>query len=169
MANALPHALGAQAVDRSRQVITFSGDGGMAMLMGELLTMRLHNLPIKSVVFNNSSLGMVKLEMLVQGLPEFQTDHDAVNFAAIAEAAGIPSVRIEDPKTARAQLQDALAMAGPVLIEVITDPNALSIPPNITWDMLMGFSKAATRTVFGGGVGHMLDMAKSNLRNIPMP
>lgn len=169
MANALPHAIGAQAVDRNRQVITFSGDGGLSMLMGELLTVKLHNLPVKTVVFNNSSLGMVKLEMLVQGLPEFQTDHDAVNYAAIAEAAGIPSVRIEDPKTARARIQEALAMDGPVLIEVITDPNALSIPPNITWDMLMGFSKAATRTVFGGGVGHMLDMAKSNLRNIPMP
>lgn len=78
-------------------------------------------------------------------------------------------MRIEDPKKARQQLKEALAADGPVLIDVVTDPNALSIPPNITWDMLMGFSKAATRTVFGGGVGHMLDMAKSNLRNIPTP
>ncbi|CAB0523785.1 pyruvate oxidase [Corynebacterium diphtheriae] len=169
MANALPQAIGASAANPRRQVVTFSGDGGLGMLMGELLTVKLHNLPIKTVVFNNSSLGMVKLEMLVQGMPEHETDHEHVDFDAIAAAVGIEHIKITDPAKARQQLQAAFDYDGPVLIDIITDPNALSIPPNITMDMLMGFSRAATRTVFGGGVGHMVDMAKSNLRNIPKP
>ncbi|AJK69716.1 pyruvate dehydrogenase [Corynebacterium marinum] len=166
MANALPQAIGAQLVDRDRQVVTFSGEGGLAMLLGELLTVKLHDLPIKMVVFNNSSLGMVKLEMLVAGMPEFGTDHEKVDFAAIAAAMGIRSIRIEDPKKVRRGLAEAFAHPGPVLVDVVTDPNALSIPPDITWDMLTGFTKAATRTVFGGGVGRMVDLARGNLRNI---
>ena len=169
MANALPMAIGAQAANPGRQVISFSGDGGLSMLMGELLTVKLHNLPLKTVVFNNSSLGMVKLEMLVQGLPEHETDHEHVNFAQIAEAAGIKHFRIEDPKDAPRLIKEALAYEGPALIDVVTDPNALSLPPTLTFEQLMGFSKAATRTVFDGGVGQMLSMAKSNLRNIPRP
>ena len=162
MANALPQALGAQAANPGRQVITFSGDGGLSMLMGELLTVKLHNLPIKMFVFNNSSLGMVKLEMLVQGLPEHETDHEHVNFAQIAEGAGIKHFRIEDPKDAPEQIKKALAYNGPALIDVVTDPNALSLPPTLTIEQLMGFSKAATRTVLDGGVGQMITMAKSN-------
>ena len=169
MANALPMAIGAQAAHPDRQVITFSGDGGLSMLMGELLTVKLHNLPVKMFVFNNSSLGMVKLEMLVQGLPEHETDHEHVNYAQIAEGAGIKHFRIEDPKDAPRLIKEALAYDGPALIDVVTDPNALSLPPTLTFEQLLGFSKAATRTVFGGGVGQMLSMAKSNLRNIPRP
>lgn len=166
MANALPQAIGAQFVDRDRQVVTFSGDGGLSMLLGELLTVKLHDLPIKMVVFNNSSLGMVKLEMLVAGMPEFGTDHEQVDFAAISQAMGIHSILIDDPARLREGLATAFAHPGPVLIDVRTDPNALSIPPNITWDMMLGFSKAATRSVFGGGVGRMIDLARANLRNI---
>ena len=169
MANALPQAIGAQQANPGRQVITFSGDGGLSMLMGELLTVKLHQLPVKMFVFNNSSLGMVKLEMLVGGIPEHETDHESVDFSKIAEAAGIKTFRIEDPKQAPKQLKKALAYNGPALIDVVTDPNALSLPPTLTFDQLLGFSKAATRTVFGGGVGSMLSMAKSNLRNIPRP
>lgn len=169
MANALPQAIGAQQATPGRQVITFSGDGGLSMLMGELLTVKLHQLPVKMFVFNNSSLGMVKLEMLVGGIPEHETDHESVDFSKIAEAAGIKTFRIEDPKQAPKQIKKALAYNGPALIDVVTDPNALSLPPTLTFDQLLGFSKAATRTVFGGGVGSMLSMAKSNLRNIPRP
>ena len=169
MANALPQAIGAQQANPGRQVITFSGDGGLSMLMGELLTVKLHQLPVKMFVFNNSSLGMVKLEMLVGGIPEHETDHESVDFSKIAKAAGIKTFRIEDPKQAPKQIKKALAYNGPALIDVVTDPNALSLPPTLTFDQLLGFSKAATRTVFGGGVGSMLSMAKSNLRNIPRP
>ncbi|MCP9185958.1 thiamine pyrophosphate-dependent enzyme, partial [Acinetobacter baumannii] len=138
MANALPMAIGAQAANEGRQVISFSGDGGLSMLMGELLTVKLHNLPVKIFVFNNSSLGMVKLEMLVQGLPEHETDHAHVDYAAIAEAAGIKHIRIEDPKKARKQIREALAFDGPVLVDMVTDPNALSIPPTLTFEQLLG-------------------------------
>ncbi|MBV7294154.1 pyruvate dehydrogenase [Corynebacterium sp. TAE3-ERU16] len=169
MANALPQAIGAQAAAPDRQVISMSGDGGLAMLMGELLTVKLHQLPVKTIVFNNSSLGMVKLEMLVEGIPEFATDHEEVNFAAIAEACGIRSVRITDPRKLRTELGAALALDEPVLIDIVTDPNALSIPPDITLEQVMGFSKAAARTVLDGGVGRMYNLAMSNLRNIPRP
>lgn len=169
MANALPHAIGAQFADRDRQVISFNGDGGLAMLLGELLTVKLHNLPLKTFVFNNSSLGMVKLEMLVEGMPEFETDHEPLNFADIATGMGIKSIRVEKPKEVRKAVREALSYDGPVLVEFVTDPNALSIPPTLSIDQLLGFSKAAARTVFDGGVGHMVDMAASNLRNIPRP
>lgn len=169
MANALPHAIGAQFADRDRQVISFNGDGGLAMLLGELLTVKLHNLPVKTFVFNNSSLGMVKLEMLVEGMPEFETDHEQLNFADIAAGMGIKSIQVEKPKEVRKAVREALAYNGPVLVEFVTDPNALSIPPTLSIDQLLGFSKAAARTVFDGGVGHMVDMAASNLRNIPRP
>ncbi|MDY5785662.1 pyruvate dehydrogenase [Corynebacterium sp.] len=166
MANALPQAIGIQAAFPERQVISWSGDGGLGMLMGELLTVKLHNLPIKTIVFNNSSLGMVKLEMLVQGFPDFQTDHEQVNFASIAEGVGIKSFRIEDPADLRPVLTEALAFDGPVLVDIVTDPDALSLPPHITWDMMKGFTTAGVKTVLDGGVGRMAELARANLRHI---
>ena len=169
MANALPHAIGAQAADPNRQVISMSGDGGLSMLLGELLTVRRSGLPVKTVVFNNSSLGMVKLEMLVEGMPDYGTDHDDVDYAAIAAAMGMRSVRITDPKKMRAQLADALSRDEPVLIDVVTDPDALSMPPEISLEQVAGFTKASVRTVLDGGVGKMIEMARANLRNVPRP
>ncbi|MGP9693520.1 pyruvate dehydrogenase [Brachybacterium sp. AOP25-B2-12] len=167
MANALPQAIGAAAAFPGRQVISMSGDGGLGMLLGELLTVKLHDLGTKIVVFNNSSLGMVKLEMLVEGIPDYETDHAAVNFSAIAEGVGIPTVRITDPKKLKKQLGDALALRGPVLIDVVTDPDALSMPPKITAQQIRGFATSASKIVLGGGVGKMVDMAATNVRNIP--
>ena len=169
MANALPHAIGAQFAYPGRQVISMSGDGGLGMLLGELLTVALHELPVKIVTFNNSSLGMVKLEMLVDGIPDFGTDHAAVDYAAIAAAAGIHSVRVEQPDDTRAALEDALAHPGPALVDLVTDPNALSIPPHITAAKVRGFALAATKIVLNGGVGRMLELARANARNIPRP
>jgi pyruvate dehydrogenase (quinone) len=165
MANALPHAIGAQFAQPGRQVVSMSGDGGLAMLLGELLTVRRHGLPIKTVVFNNSSLGMVKLEMLVEGLPDFGTDHDGVDYATIAAGVGIPALRIEDPAELRPGLEKALAAEGPVLVDVVTDPNALSVPPHVSAQQIRGFAMAAGKTVLGGGVGRMVDLAAANLRN----
>ena len=167
MANALPQAIGASTAFPGRQVISMSGDGGLGMLMGELLTVKLHELDTKILVFNNSSLGMVKLEMLVEGLPDHGTDHEAVDYAAIAEGVGIGAVRITDPKKLKKQLAAALATPGPVLIDVVTDPDALSMPPKITAQQIRGFATASTKVVLGGGVGRMVDMAASNLRNMP--
>jgi pyruvate dehydrogenase (quinone) len=169
MANALPHAIGAQLAAPGRQVVSMSGDGGLAMLLGELITVRLHRLPVKVVLFNNHSLGMVKLEMMVDGIPDYETDHEPTDFAAIAEGVGIRSMRVEDPRDVRATLEKGLADPGPVLMEFVTDPNALSIPPAITGEQVRGFAASATRTVLGGGVGKMIDLARANLRNVPRP
>ena len=169
MANALPHAVGAQFADRGRQVVSMSGDGGLAMLLGELITVRLHRLPVKIVLFNNASLGMVKLEMLVDGIPDFETDHEPTDFAAIAAGVGIPSMRVTDPAEVRSTLEKGLAEPGPVLMEFVTDANALSIPPAITGEQIRGFATTASKMVLGGGVGKMIDLARANLRNVPRP
>jgi len=166
MANALPHAIGAQLAYPGRQVISMSGDGGLGMLLGELLTVALHRLPVKIVVFNNSSLGMVRLEMLVGGIPDFGTDYASVDYAAIARACGIHGIRIEHPKDIRAGLEESLRHDGPALVDLVTDPNALSMPPHVTATETVGFALAATKIVLDGGVGRMLEMARSNLRNI---
>ncbi|MES9537868.1 MULTISPECIES: pyruvate dehydrogenase [unclassified Actinomadura] len=169
MANALPHAIGAQFGAPGRQVVSISGDGGLGMLLGELLTVKLHRVPVKIILFDNASLGMVKLEMMVDGLPSYETDHEPVDYAAIAEAAGIESARVERPSDVRTVMEHALAAPGPYLVDVVTDPNALSIPPHITPQQVKGFALSAGKTVLTGGVGRMLDLARSNLRNIPRP
>jgi pyruvate dehydrogenase (quinone) len=169
MATALPHAIGAQLAYPGRQVISMSGDGGLGMLMGELLTVVLHELPVKIVVFNNSSLDMVKGETLVDGLPDYGTDHTPVNYAAIAQATGIHSVRIEQPAEVRSPLAEAFAHPGPALVDLVTEPNALSIPPHIATAQVKGFALAATKIVLNGGVGEILRIAQTNVRNIPRP
>ncbi|GAA2518761.1 pyruvate dehydrogenase [Rarobacter incanus] len=169
MANAMPMAIGVAAAQPGRQVISMSGDGGLSMLLGDLITLKNYNLPVKVVVFNNSSLGMVKLEMLVNGLPEYGTDAPGVNYADIANAMGIPAVRVEDPKDVRSALEGLLKQDGPALIDVHTDPNALSLPPSITADQVTGFATAMSKEILGGGIGEVISMAKSNLRNIPRP
>lgn len=169
MANALPHAIGAQLAAPDRQVIAMAGDGGLSMLMGELLTLKSLDLPVKVIVFNNSSLGMVKLEMLVDGLPDYGTDHQHADYAAIAAGAGLHSRRVEQPGDVHDGLRDVLSHDGPAVLDLVTDPNALSMPPNITASQVKGFALAASRTVLSGGVGKMLQLAKSNLRNVPRP
>ncbi|MFE0651203.1 pyruvate dehydrogenase [Streptomyces sp. NPDC059534] len=169
MANALPQAIGAQFTDRNRQVVSLSGDGGFSMLMGDFLTLVQYDLPVKVVVFNNSSLGMVELEMLVSGLPSYGTTNKNPDFAAIARAAGAYGVRVEKPKQLASALKDAFRHKGPALVDVVTDPNALSIPPKISAEMVTGFALSAGKIVLDGGVGRMLQMARSNLRNVPRP
>ncbi|KOT55244.1 pyruvate dehydrogenase [Streptomyces rimosus] len=169
MANALPQAIGAQFTDRRRQVVSMSGDGGFSMLMGDFLTLVQYDLPVKVVLFNNSSLGMVELEMMVAGLPAYGTDNHNPDFAAIARAAGAHGVRVEKPKELRGALRDAFKHKGPALVDVVTDPNALSMPPKISRDMVQGFALSAGKIVLEGGVGRMVQMARSNLRNIPRP
>ncbi|HWE33460.1 MAG TPA: thiamine pyrophosphate-dependent enzyme, partial [Solirubrobacteraceae bacterium] len=169
MANALPHAIGAQLAYPDRLVISMSGDGGLGMLLGELLTVSMHRLPVKIVVFNNSALGMIKLEMMVDGLPAYQTDNGHVDYAALARAAGLHAIRIEQPVDVRDGLSEAFAHRGPALVDLVTDPNALSIPPHITAAQVKGFALAAGKLVLDGGVGRMLELARANVRNIPRP
>jgi pyruvate dehydrogenase (quinone) len=169
MANALPQAMGAQTACPGRQVVSMSGDGGLAMLMGELLTVHGRGLPIKVVVFNNGSLGMIRLEMMAAGYPYFETDHGITDYAAIGAACGLDSAVIEDPGEVRATLKSMLQADGPTLVDVRTDPNALSMPPRITAEQVRGFALASMRTVVDGGVGRMVELARSNIRNIPRP
>ena len=167
MANALPHAIGAQVAFPNRQVISVSGDGGLSMLLGELVTARMYDLPVKVVVFNNSTLGMVKLEMLVNGLPDYGTDVHDVNYAEVARAIGFHSERVTEPSRLRGALQEAFAYNGPALIEVMTDPNALSLPPEIRSGQVIGFATAMSKIVLNRGAGEAVAMATSNMRNIP--
>lgn len=167
MANALPMALGAQVAYPDRQVVSVSGDGGLSMLLGELITAKMYDLPVKVVVFNNSTLGMVKLEMLVNGLPDFQTDVPDTNYAEIARAIGFHAERVEDASRLEGAYREAFAAPGPALVEVITDPNALSLPPAITGGQVVGFATAMSKIVLNRGIAEAFSMATSNMRNIP--
>ncbi|GAA4655738.1 pyruvate dehydrogenase [Arthrobacter cryoconiti] len=167
MANALPQAIGVQAAFPDRQVISLSGDGGLSMLLGELITVAAHKLPITVVVFNNSTLGMVKLEMLVDGLQDFGVDVPDANYAAVAAALGFQSVRVSDPEDIAAAYRAAFDHDGPSLVELITDPNALSIPPKLKSGQVLGFATAMSKVVLNKGAGEAVSMARSNLRNIP--
>jgi pyruvate dehydrogenase (quinone) len=137
------------------------------MLLSELVTVAMYEIPVKLVLFDNSSLGMVKAEMLVAGLPDYGVDVPPVNYAAIASALGIHARRVTEPKDIRPALRDALATDGPALVQLITDPHALSIPPMITGQQVKGFALAMTKIVLNGGVGEVVQIARSNLRNLP--
>jgi pyruvate dehydrogenase (quinone) len=163
MANALPQAIGAQAAFPGRQVISLSGDGGLAMLLGELLTLRQLKLPVKLVVFNNSSLGFVELEMKAAGLLDFATDLVNPNFAQIAESAGILGLRVEKPEELRPAFEQALGHNGPAMVEVIVNRQELSMPPTITAEQAKGFSLYMVRAVLSGRGDEVLDLAKTNL------
>ena len=163
MANALPHAIGVQASYPGRQVITLSGDGGLAMLLGDLLTLRQLNLPVKLVVFNNSSLGFVELEMKAAGLVDFGTDLVNPNFTKLAESADIFGVRVEKPEELRPALSSALAYDGPALVEVLVNRQELSMPPTISLDQVLGFSLYMIRAVLSGRGDEVIDLAKTNL------
>jgi pyruvate dehydrogenase (quinone) len=163
MANALPQAIGAQFDNRKRQVISFSGDGGFGMLMGDMLSLVQHDLPVKVVVFNNSTLGMVKLEMQVVGVPDFGTDFKNFNFAKIAEAAGIRGFRVERPEELRDAVKAALAHNGPALLDVVTAPYELSMPPKIVAEQAWGFSLFLMKELILGNVKELFEELKTNI------
>jgi pyruvate dehydrogenase (quinone) len=163
MANALPQAIGAQATFPDRQVISFSGDGGLAMLMGDLLSLKQLNLPVKIVIFNNSSLAFVELEMKAAGILDFGTDLQNPNFADIAQAAGLFGVRVEYPETLSAGLKKAFEHDGPALIDIVTSRQELSMPPTIELKQAVGFSLYMAKAVLNGRGDEIVDLAKTNL------
>lgn len=169
MANALPQAIGAQCAQPARQVISMSGDGGLTMLLGDLLTLAQEELPIKVVVFNNGVLGMVRLEMQVAGFPDFQTDLRNVDFAGLAEAVGIHGIRVERHDEVEAGIAELLATEGPALCDVCTDPEALSMPPNVSFDQVKGFAATAIKKSLNGQIDEVWEQAKTNIRNVPRP
>ena len=162
MANALPMAIGAQATAPKRQVISLSGDGGFAMMMGDFISLSQLNLPVKVVIFNNGLLGFVELEMKAYGFVDFGVNLQNPNFAAMATAMGIHGTRVEDPGELRGALQAAFAHPGPALVDVLTNPSELAMPPKIELGAVKGFSIWAARSVLNGRGDQVLDLIETN-------
>ncbi len=163
MANALPQAIGAQVSHPGRQVISMSGDGGLAMLMGELLTLRQHDLPVKLVVFKNDSLAFVELEMKASGFLDFATHLQNPDFAKIAEATGLLGLRAETPDQVEPAITQALKHDGPALVEVLVSRQELSMPPTITYEQAKGFGLFMLKAVLNGRGDEIIDLARVNL------
>jgi pyruvate dehydrogenase (quinone) len=163
MANALPQAIGAQVSHPGRQVVSLSGDGGLAMLMGDLLSLRQLQLPVKVIVFKNDSLAFVELEMKAAGVLDFGTDLNNPNFAKMAEAAGLLGLTAETPDQVEPMIAQALKHDGPALVEVIVSRQELSMPPTITLEQMKGFSLFMLKAVLSGRGDEIIDLAKINL------
>ena len=163
MANAMPQAIGAQLAFPSRQVVTFSGDGGLSMLLGDLLSLRQHKLPVKIILFSNSTLAFVELEMMAAGILGKGTDMVNPDFVALAESAGMYGVRVEDPADLKEAVTAAFQHDGPALVEAVVNRTELSMPPTIKLDQAVGFNLWALKAVLNGRGDELVDLALSNL------
>ena len=163
MACALPHAIGAQTAFPDRQVVAFAGDGGLTMLFGELITLLQNRLPVKVVVFNNSSLNFVELEMKAAGIVNFGTELVNPDFAAVGRAMGAFGRRVEHPGELEQALTEAFAHDGPAIVDVVTARQELSIPPAISAEQAKGFSLYAIRTIMAGRADELLDLVTTNV------
>ena len=163
MANAMAQSIGAQAAFPGRQVVTLSGDGGFAMLMGDILTLTQRALPVKVVVFNNGSLGFVELEQKATGFIDYGTSLVNPNFAAMANACGVRGIRLEDPGEVEEGIATALAHSGPVLVDAVVNRAELAMPPSITLEMAKGFSLFMVKAILSGRASEVIDLAKTNL------
>ena len=157
MANALPQAIGAALAYPDRQVVALCGDGGLSMTLGDLETVVQYKLPIKIIVFNNRSLGMVKLEMEVDGLPDWQTNMLNPDFAQVAEAMGMTGFNVSDPEEVLTTLLNAFELDGPVLVNIMTDPNALAMPPKIEFGQMVGFAQSMYKLLINGRSQEVID------------
>ena len=166
MANAMPQAIGAALACPGRQVIALCGDGGLSMLLGDLATITQYNLPVKIIVFNNRSLGMVKLEMEVAGLPDWQTEMHNPDFAMVAKAMGIKGITVKDPEEAKQALREALMYNGPALVNIFTDPNALAMPPKVELSQVKGMALSMTKLMLNGRMDEVLDTVKANYKHL---
>ncbi|RWX01391.1 thiamine pyrophosphate-dependent enzyme [Flavobacterium cerinum] len=166
MANAMPMAIGAALAHPKRQVIAMCGDGGLSMLLGDLATINQYKIPIKIIVFNNRALGMVKLEMEVNGLPDNETDMVNPDFGLVAQAMGFKGVNVHKPEEVAAAIGMALAHDGPILVNVFTNPNALAMPPKVEWAQIKGMAKSMTKLMLGGKMDEVFDTIKSNYKHL---
>lgn len=162
MATATPQAMGWQATFPERQVVALAGDGGISMLMGDLITLVEHRLPVKIVVYNNQTLGFVAMEMKAAGFVDEVTDLPAADFAKVAESLGMFSVRVESSDAIDDALRLAFAHDGPALVDVRTAKQELSIPPRIQAAQAKGFSLYTVRAVMSGRGDEVVDLAKTN-------
>ncbi len=163
MANALSQAMGAQATFPKRQVIAMCGDGGFTMLMGDIITLIQHKLPIKIIVFNNGTLGFVEMEMMVAGMLDFGTRLKNPNFAEIAKILGINGIRIEDPADVYEGVKTAFTHDGPALVDVVVNRTELAMPPSITAEQIKGFSLFMIKAIIDGRGNQVVDLIKTNL------
>ena len=163
MANALPQAIGAQISHPGRQVIALSGDGGFSMLMGDLLSLRQLNLPVKVIVFNNGSLGFVELEMKATGFLQHGTDLVNPDFAKIAEGAGVLGLHVDDPEGVCPALEQAIAHDGPVLVDIAVNRQELAMPPSLKLDQIVDFNLYLIRAILNGRGDEIIDLARTNL------
>jgi pyruvate dehydrogenase (quinone) len=163
MANALAQAIGAQAAYPQRQIVALCGDGGFSMLMGDILTLIQQKLPVKTIIFNNGTLGFVEMEMHVGGMLEFGTELDNPNFAKMADAAGIKGFRVDDAAKLRDALRSAFAHEGPALVDVRVNRNELVMPPTISAAQVKGFSLYVMKAIINGQGTEVLDLVKTNL------
>ena len=164
MANALPQAIGVQAAQPGRQVVALSGDGGLTMMLGELLTLRQLDLPVKIVVYNNRSLAFVELEMKADGIVNYGTELDQPDLSAVARAMGLEAIRVERTAELGDGLRCAFAHDGPALVEVMTVRHELAFPPAIDVRQATGFALWATRSVLSGRGDEVLEVTRENLR-----
>lgn len=166
MANALAQAIGVQFAHPDRQVVAMAGDGGLAMLMGELLTVVQHRLPVKVVVHNNSSLNFIDLEMKAAGFPPYGTELVNPDFAQVAEAMGLTGIRVTESADLPNAVREAFDHPGPVLLDVVTEPNELTLPPTVTAEQVKGFTLYMIRTVMSGRGDELIDLARANIRQV---
>lgn len=166
MANAMPQAIGAALAQPGRQVVALCGDGGLSMLLGDLMTIRQYKLPVKVIVFNNRALGMVKLEMEVAGIPDWQTNMENPDFAAVAAAIGFASYTIRKPEETEPILKQVFDTDGPVLVNVFTNPNSLAMPPKIEFEQMKGYALWMSKLILGGRYEEVFDSLKSNAKHI---
>lgn len=162
MANALPQAIGAQVSYPDRQIVTLSGDGGLAMLMGELLTLRQLNLPVKIILLNNGTLGFVEMEMKAAGLIETGVALDNPDFAAMARSIGIHGVRVSDPGELESAMHDVLSYPGPALLDAVTARTELSLPPKVTLEQMKGFTLYMAKAIMSGRGDEIIELGKTN-------
>jgi pyruvate dehydrogenase (quinone) len=164
MANAMPMAMGAGLSHPKRQVIAFCGDGGISMLLGDLMTISQYQIPVKIIIFNNRSLGMVKLEMRVEGYMDWQTDMVNPDFVKLAESMNISAWEAKESKDVESALSNGFEHKGPAIINIYTDPNALAMPPSLDFDQLKGFAKSMAKTMINGRFAEIVDTTKSELK-----
>jgi pyruvate dehydrogenase (quinone) len=166
MANAMPQAIGAALARPGQQVIAICGDGGISMLLGDLMTIVQYQLPVKIIVFNNRTLGMVKLEMQVAAIPDTETDMLNPDFIKLAEAMGIPGIGIDDPDDVKSGLDKAFLQKGPVLVSIQTDPNALAMPPKLEFDQMKGFALYMGKMMLSGRMDEAFKIISSNYKHL---
>mgnify|MGYP003347026286 CR=1 FL=1 len=163
MANAMPQSLGAKRAFPDRQVISMSGDGGLSMLLGDLLTAIQEKIPIKVVVFNNGSLGFVEMEMKVEGLLNAYTNLENPDFSKVAQAIGFHARRVERAEDLEGAIQEWLAQPGPALLDVVASKLELVMPPNVEVGQVFGTALYSAKALLGGRAGDVWDLAVDNL------